>query len=388
MKIIDIRAIPLSYRCDPPYGSAGGMQAARGGLLVEVETDAGITGVGEAGVGGGSARHVIETQLRPMLVGEDPLLIEGLWQKMFARTRQFGRRGIVMNAISGIDIALWDIAGKVAKMPVYQLLGACRDRVEAYASGGFYQEGKSTDDLAGEAEGYRARGFKGMKMKIGRNPSTQTHLRHLVANAQQCEVEPEEDIARVAAVRRAVGPKAKLMVDVNCAWSPAVAIEMGRALAPYQLYWMEEPVATDDIDGSARVAAAIATPIAGYETEIGLYGFRELITRGAVDIVQPDIAWSGGFSECRRIAALAQGYHLMVAPHAFASAVTLVASLHFAASIPNGLVLEFDQNPNGLRDELLKEPLRVDGDGMIRLPERPGLGIELDPAAVDRYRVS
>ncbi len=262
-------------------------------LLVEVETDAGITGIGEAGVGGGSTRHVIENHLRPMLIGEDPLLIEGLWQKMFARTRQFGRRGIVMNAISGIDIALWDIAGKVAKLPVYRLLGACRDRVEAYASGGFYQEGKSVDDLAGEAEGYRARGFKGMKMKIGRNPSTQTHLRHLAGNAQMCEVEPEEDIARVAAVRKALGPKAKLMVDVNCAWSPAMAIEMGRALEPYKLYWIEEPVATDDIDGSARVAAALATPIAGYETEIGLYGFRELITRGAVDIVQPDLAWTG-----------------------------------------------------------------------------------------------
>jgi L-alanine-DL-glutamate epimerase-like enolase superfamily enzyme len=387
MKIVDIRTIPLSYRCDPPYGSAGGMQASRGGLLVEVETDGGITGIGEAGVGGGSTRNVIEQQLRPMLLGADPLLIEGLWQTMFARTRQFGRRGIVMNAISGIDIALWDIAGKVAKLPVYRMLGACRDRVEAYASGGFYQEGKSIDDLAGEAEGYRARGFHGMKMKIGRNPSTQTHLRHLAANAQSCEVEPEEDIARVAAVRRTLGPQAKLMVDVNCAWSPAFAIEMGRALEPYKLYWIEEPVATDDIDGSARVADALATPIAGYETEIGLYGFRELIIRGAVDIVQPDIAWTGGFSEGRRIAALAQAHHLMVAPHAFGGAVLLAASLHFAASIPNALVLEFDQNPNGLRDELLKEPIRTDGGGMIRLPERPGLGIELDPAAVDRYRV-
>ena len=132
---------------------------------------------------------------------------------------------------------------------------------------------------------------------------------------------------------------------------------MGRALEPYKLYWIEEPVATDDIDGSARVADALATPIAGYETEIGLYGFRELITRGAVDIVQPDIAWTGGFSEGRRIAALAQAHHLMVAPHAFGRAVLLAASLHFAASIPNALVLEFDQNPNGLRDELLKEPI-------------------------------
>ncbi len=387
MKIVDIRAIPLSYRCDPPYGSAGGMQNARGSLLVEVETDAGITGIGEAGVGGGSAAHVVEHQLRPLLLGEDPLLIEGLWQKMFARTRQFGRRGIVMNAMSGVDIALWDIAGKVARMPVYRLLGACRDRVEAYASGGFYQEGKSADDLAGEAEGYRAQGFRGMKMKIGRNPSTQTHLRHLAANSRLCEVEPEEDIARVAAVRKALGPKAKLMVDANCAWSPAMAIEMGRALEPYRLYWIEEPVATDDIDGSARVAAALATPVAGYETEIGLYGFRELIARGAVDIVQPDLAWSGGFSECRRIAALAQAHHLMVAPHAFAGAVLLAASLHFAAATPNALALEFDRNPNGLRDELLKEPFQIDADGAIPLPERPGLGIELDPAALARYRL-
>jgi len=128
MKIVDIRTTPLSYRCDPAYGSAGGMQARRGGLLVEIETDERVIGIGEAGVGGGITRDVIDKLLQPMLIGEDPLLIEGLWQKMFARTRQFGRRGIVMNAISGIDIALWDIAGKVANLPLYRLLGGCRDR--------------------------------------------------------------------------------------------------------------------------------------------------------------------------------------------------------------------------------------------------------------------
>ena len=387
MKIVDIRTIPLSYRCEPPYGSAGGMQARRGALLVEIETDERVVGIGEAGVGGGATAAVIEKVLRPILIGEDPLLIEGLWQRMFARTRQFGRRGVVMNAISGVDIALWDIAGKVARLPLYRLLGGCRDRLEAYSSGGFYQEGKGIDELAGEAEGYRVRGFTGMKMKIGRNPSTQTHLRHLVDHARLCEVDPEEDVARVSTVRRALGPQAKLMVDVNCAWSPAFAIEMGRALESYKLYWIEEPVATDDIDGSARVADALATPIAGYETEIGLYGFRELITRGAVDIVQPDIAWAGGFSECRRIAALAHAHHLMVAPHAFAGAVLLVAALHFIAAIPNGLVLEFDQNPNGLRDELLKDPISIEADGTVKLPERPGLGIELDRAAIERYRI-
>src|SRR5229473_7615304 len=387
MKIAAIRTIALSCKVDPPYASAAGVQSRRGGLIVEVETDGGIIGIGEAGLGGGATADVIEKDLAPMLVGQDPLLIEGLWQRMFAQTRQYGRRGIVMNAISGMDIALWDIAGKVAKLPVYRLLGGARDRVEAYASGGFYQEGKSAADLAGEAEGYRARGFRGMKMKIGRNPSTQTHLRQLIGQAEFCEVEPEEDLARVAAVRQALGPHAKLMVDVNCAWSPAIAIEMGRAMEPHHIYWIEEPVATDDIEGSAEVARALATPIAGYETELGLYGFRELISRGAVDIVQPDLAWSGGFSEGRRIAAYAHAHHRMVAPHAFAGAVLLVASLHFAAAIPNGLVLEWDQNPNAIRDELLKEKLRLESDGTVTLPDRPGLGIELDRTAVERYRV-
>jgi L-alanine-DL-glutamate epimerase-like enolase superfamily enzyme len=387
MKIAAIRTIALSCKVEPPYASAAGVQARRGALLVEVETDEGIVGIGEAGPGGGVTAAVIEKDLAPLLIGEDPLLIEGLWQKMFVRTRQYGRRGLVMQAMSGIDIALWDIAGKVAKMPVYRLLGACRDRVEAYASGGFYQEGKGLDGLAGEAESYLTRGFRGMKMKIGRNPSTQTHLRELVGNARFCEVEPDEDLARVAAVRQALGPKAKLMVDVNCAWSPAMAIAMGREMEPYHLYWIEEPVATDDIDGSAEVARALSTPIAGYETEVGLYGFRQLIDRSAVDIVQFDVAWSGGFSEGRRIAAYAQAHHRMVAPHAFAGAVLLIASLHFAAATPNALALEWDQNPNAVREELLKEPLQLETDGTVKLPERPGLGIELDRAAVERYRI-
>ncbi|MBV9824867.1 MAG: mandelate racemase/muconate lactonizing enzyme family protein [Alphaproteobacteria bacterium] len=388
MKIKDIRTTTLACRVDPPYASAAGVQSQRGALLVEIETDSGITGIGEAGLGGGATATVIAKTLAPMLIGEDPLLIEGLWQKMFARTRQYGRRGIAMHAISGIDIALWDIAGKVAGLPVYKLLGACRDRVEAYASGGFYQEGKSVAELAAEAEDYRARGFKGMKMKIGRNPSTQTHLRQLLGNSTFCEVDPSEDLARIAAVRDALGPQAKLMVDVNCAWSSDFAIRMGREMERFNLYWIEEPVATDDIEGSIKVADALTTPIAGYETELGLYGFRELIGRGAVDIVQVDVAWSGGFSEGRRIAAYAQAHHRMIAPHAFAGAVLLMASLHFAAATPNAMVLEWDQNPNAVREELLTEPLRLENDSTVKLPERAGLGIELDRAAIDRYRVT
>ena len=390
MKIADVRTIPLSYRCEKPYMSAAGVQAARHALLVEIETDNGLIGIGEAGSAGGalaSTQVVVEQELKPLLMGEDPLLIERLWQKMFQRTRQHGRRGIVMHAISGLDVALWDIAGKVAKLPVYRLLGAYCDKVEAYASGGFYQEDKDVVALADEAASYIAHGYGAMKMKVGRNPSTQTNLREMLAQNERCVVSLDEDLARVEAARKALGREAKLMIDINCAWSPALAIQMGQALEPYRLYWIEEPVATDDIRGSAEVARALGTAIAGYETEVGLYGFRELITRGAVDIAQPDIAWAGGFTECRRIAALAHAYNLMVAPHAFSSAITLVASMHLLASIPNGLILEFDQNPNALRQELLKEPITVAREGFVTLPDRPGLGVELDPVAVEKYRV-
>ena len=390
MKIVDVRGIPLSWRSPNPYMSAAGAQAARGTVLVEVETDGGMVGLGEAGVGGGAptlTQAVVEQLLKPMLVGQDPLLIERLWQTMFERTRAAGRRGVVMHAISGIDMALWDIAGKVAGLPLYRLLGAYADQLELYASGGFYQEGKDVRALVAETEAYVAQGYRGMKMKIGRNPSTQTHLRGLLAMTEQCVVPPEEDLARVEAVRKALGRDRKLMVDINCVWSPAMAIAMGKALEPFDLYWIEEPVATDDIDGSAAVAAALHTPIAGYETEVGLYGFRELITRRAVDIVQPDLAWTGGFSEGRRVAALAHAHNMMVAPHAFGGAVLLVASLHFAASIPNALVVEHDRNENPLREALLKEPLEIER-GMVSLPTRPGLGIELDRTVVDKYRVA
>lgn len=389
MQIVDVRTIPLSYRCDRPYMSAAGIQRARSVLLVQIETDEGLVGLGEVGGPLDTTKAVVEQQLKPLLLGEDPLLIERLWQKMFHRTRAIGRRGIMMYAISGIDIALWDIAGKVAKLPLFRLLGAYRDTVEAYASGGFYQEGKDAAALAREAGGYIAHGYRAMKMKVGRNPAFQTgtNLREMLADDAVGVVSFDEDLARVEAVRKALGREAKLMVDANCVWSPALAIQIGKAMEPFDIYWLEEPVATDDIRGSAEVARALTTPIAGYETEGGLYGFRELITQGAVDVVQPDIARAGGFTECRRIASVAHAFNLPVAPHAFSSAINLVASMHLLASLPNGLLLEFDQNPNALRTDLLREPITVGREGSVKLPEGPGLGVELNPEAVDRYRV-
>ena len=390
MKIVDIRTIPLTWVSPNPCMSAGPVNAARSALLVEIETDTGLIGIGEAGSSGGpliSTSTVIEQELKPLLMGQDPLMIERLWQTMFARTRQHGRKGIVMHAMSGLDIALWDIAGKAAGLPLYKLFGAYSDKVEVYASGGFYQQGKGLAELKAEAESYVGRGFRAMKMKIGRYGFTGTNFRELLNQPELCMVTPAEDLARVAVVREALGPDRRLMVDANCVWSPATAIAMGKKLEPYDVFWIEEPVATDDIDGSAEVAAALGTSIAGYETEVGLYGYRELITRKAIDIGQPDLIWSGGFSECRRIAALAHAHNMMLSPHCFSSAMLFIAALHFAASIPNALMIEWDQTPHALRTELLNEPFDYDGAGFMRLPTAPGLGVTLNRDTIDRYRV-
>jgi L-alanine-DL-glutamate epimerase-like enolase superfamily enzyme len=160
-----------------------------------------------------------------------------------------------------------------------------------------------------------------------------------------------------------------------------------REVATFDIRWLEEPVPTDDIEGSALVAHQLDTPVAGYETETGLPGFRELISRRAVDIVQPDVIWSGGITECRKIAAFAQAYGLPVIPHVFSSAVSTIANMHVIASLPNAGLLEFDQNPNPLRTELFEEPIQPSPDGTVALPDRPGLGVTLNQATIDRYRI-
>jgi L-alanine-DL-glutamate epimerase-like enolase superfamily enzyme len=197
----------------------------------------------------------------------------------------------------------------------------------------------------------------------------------------------EEDITRVEAARNAIGPHVKLAIDANNAWSPPDALRFMDAIGPQQIAWLEEPVATEDRRGSAEIARALTTPVAGYETETGLAGFRELILSGAIDIVQPDVIWTGGITPCRKIAALAEAFHLPVIPHVFSSALSTIANMHFIASIPNGGLLEFDQNPNPLRSELFEEPIVVDARGKVAMPDEPGLGVRLSQETIDRYRV-
>lgn len=390
MRITDVTTITVRYRMDLPMADAIHYMPERVTVIVQVHTDTGLVGLGEAACYGGNAASIetlIRGELRSTVVGCDPFEVERLWSMMATRAQQRGRRGMLMMAISGVDIALWDLIGKATNTPLYRLLGGYRDRLTAYASAGFYAEGKSAADLADEAASYVERGFRWIKIKVGRNPEVLLNPLHDMPAADYATATLEEDIERVAAVRQAIGPGINLAVDANNAWSAPVALQFLRAVESQRIAWLEEPVATEDITGSAEVAQQAAIPIAGYETESGLPGFRELIVRRAVDIVQPDVIWTGGITECRKIAALAQAFHLPVVPHVFSSALSLVANMHFIASIPNGGLLEFDQNPNPLRTELFEEPITVEPDGTVRLPEKPGLGVSLNVDTIERYRM-
>ena len=390
MRIVDVSTIKLRYTVPVPMADAIHYMPQRTVLLVRITTDTGLVGTGESAAYGGSLEsmeRVILDDLRPSLLGEGPFAVSRLWQRMAYRSQQRGPAGMLMQAMSGVDIALWDLIGQATRTPLYQLFGAYRDRLDAYASAGFYAGNKSSHDLAEEVGGYAARGFRGVKIKVGRNPDVLLNPLPDTWSPEYATVSLEDDIERVRAARAALGPGVRLAIDANNAWTPATAIGFMHALADQRIAWLEEPVWTEDLAGSAHVAQVLDVPIAGYETTTGLAGFRDLIARRAIDIVQPDVIWTGGFTVCRKVAALAEAYRLPVIPHVFSSAVALAANMHLIASLPNASWLEFDQNTNPLRSELLETPIALEPDGFVRLPDGPGLGIVLNPAVIEQYRV-
>lgn len=389
MKITDVKAIVLKYTYKDGIADAQNFFATRSAVIVQVFTDEGIVGLGESACFGGppeTTRFVIENELKPIVIGVDPTNITRIWQRMFDRTRQHGRSGLIMACIGGIDIALWDILGKKAGLPVYKLLGGYTDKVIPYASSGFYSRGKDTKAIAAECRSYFEAGFKYAKIKIGRNPEVLMTPLHNMAHSEECRCSLEEDLERVAACCAVANEfDAKIMVDANNNWNTYTAIQMGKKLQDMGVYWLEEPLHLDNIDGSAELAAALDMPVAGYESEIGFYRFRELIQRRAIDIVQPDVIWSGGITECCRIAHLALAHNLPCNPHVFASAVSLAANLHFLASLPNGGLFEMDRNVYPLRDELSTNKIGIASDGFVHVPNGAGLGVELNPATVDAF---
>ncbi len=381
MKITDVRTYALQSVLAQPFAFSQGWVHRRSVTLVEVITDAGICGWGEAFVQGleppqiGAA--VIESALKPLLIGADPRDTEVLWHRMYHATRDYGRKGSVIAGISAIDIALWDIVGKALEVPVYRLLGgAFRTRVEAYATGFYRIDGQGEAPRLGEEaiQHYEA-GFRAMKVKLGYGV--------------------DDDIAVMQEIGRALGGReVTLMVDTNHAYGVADARRLGRALEPYNLRWYEEPVVPEDLAGYAELRSVLPMPIAGGENEHTLFGFRELLARRCVDIVQPDIGSCGGFTAGRHIVALAHAHGVEVNPHVWGSAVAQAASLQFIAAIPvahhsvhaRAPIFEYDRSSHPFREQLVRQPIRHER-GWLDIADRPGIGVELDRDALLRYRI-
>jgi D-galactarolactone cycloisomerase len=380
MKIVDLAIHVLKSPLAEPFAFSQGWVRQRSATLVEVRTDKGISGWGEAFAQGLEppeiAATVIDTALRPLVIGADPLDTEVLWHRMYNATRDYGRKGSVVSAISAVDIALWDIAGKFHDVPIYKLLGgAFRTRVQPYATG-FYRikgQGEATR-LAEEAIRHFEAGFSLMKVKLGYGV--------------------EDDVACMEAIGRAIqGKPITLMVDTNHAYGRAEALKLGRALEEYDLRWYEEPVVPEDVQGYAELRSKLSMPIAGGENEHTLYGFRELLAAGAVDVAQPDVGSCGGLSAARHVVALAQSHGVQVNPHVWGSAIAQAASLQLLAALPvahhslfaQQPVLEYDRSSHPFRQHLIRQPIEQ-RDGWVEIPSAPGLGVEVDRAALDRYR--
>lgn len=334
-------------------------------VLVQVETDAGIVGIGEAHAPYAPqvAIAIINHVLAPALIGQDPRAVDVLWETMYSTMRLRGHStGFMTEAISGVDIALWDIFGKAVGLPVYQLLGGPhRNRVKAYASG---VPGRTIEEQVANAVRFVGEcGFTAVKMSIGRKSL-------------------EEELAAIAAVSEAISNVAHLLVDAHGAYDAYTAIQLGREMQALGVYWLEDPLPPEDHTGFKMLSDALDMAIAAGETECNRYQFRDRLADRAVDILLPDVCRAGGISECLKIARLADAYNVPWAAHvSMGSPIHIAASLHLAAATPNFLICECPTFQNPIGDNLLKRPLACK-DGFFELPEGPGLGIELDPQAV------
>ena len=343
-------------------------------LVVRIHTDAGLTGIGEVTSQSYVCKACFEAPrsaarrhgLTSILLGEDPLDPERLWEKMYYETNRYGRRGAAIHAISGADIALWDIKGQAENKPVYELLGgAHRTTVRAYASVLF---GETPKDTAALAEEFVQLGLTAAK--FGWGPFGE---------------DADLDYAHTQAAREVLGETRDLMVDAGHAWEADVAIERAELLAPLRIGWLEEPLAQDDRQGYAQLCAQSPVPIAAGEGDVTQYDFDDLIGRG-VHIVQPDVAFCGGLTVCRRVSQLCERHGRRAVPHCFSTGINLIASLHWMASVPTGDLVEYCLRPSPLMRKLVRNlPSLV--DGRVAVPSKPGLGIELNEEVIAEFRV-
>ncbi len=368
-RIAAIRARAISVPLDAATALSSRLVIERHYGVVEIEGDDGHAGVGFCYVGSAGGRLFVEAVqglLSPVLIGQDPYRVEGLWQEMYQEALLQGRAGVVMRAISALDTAIWDRNARAAALPLYKFLGAVHDEsVPAYASGGYYLQGKTPEHLAAEMASYVADGFKAVKMKIGKGS-----LR--------------EEEARIAAVRERIGNDVALMLDANNAWSDVpTAMQFVRVYEKYNPYFIEEPFGPDDIQNHARLAAATGVPVATGEIEAGRWRFKELMDRAGAIILQTDACVCGGISEFRRIAATAASYGITVLPHWFHDLHT-----HLVAATPNARYVEFFPDDQVLNFRRVVDTQLEARDGRLILPQRHGLGFNFVEAALDRYALT
>lgn len=374
MKITDVRAIPLSYVYpqNETWKWSGGYVDIWNTCLVQVDTDEGISGLGETGSGHfvPDAAVAMTPHFKQMVLGNNPLEVERLFHKLMMASTYWGRRGLAVSLISGIEMACWDILGKALRQPVYVLLGGLRKKeIPVYASAGTE---RSPEEFTEELQGHVAAGYGAIKIRGGYSA--------------------QRDAQLMEQARGAVGDSIKLMIDagqhyVSLPWTLTEAIEVARAIEPYDPFWLEEPLHIEQPKQYAALRAKTTVPIAAGENGCTTREFRQLLDVDALDVLQPDVTQAGGIGEVKRIAQLAELYGRPIAPHIFRSGVGLMGHLHLMVSIPNSLAFEYSRVSNPLREELLIEPVTV-RNGCIQAPsaEVPGLGVHLPAGIEEKYR--
>lgn len=373
MKIKSIDSFILSDKLKESFYFSQWEYNERRICIVKITCDNGITGWGEGYGPAGLVKAGIE-HLTPFVLGKHPLETETIWTMMYRRTLDFARRGILVSAMSAIDVALWDLKGKILGQPVHLLLGGKkRDVITPYATGMYFTKGpKLCELLSKEAKSYADQGFKAMKMKVG--------------------LGIKEDIEHVKLVREAIGPDIDLMIDANHAYNLREAVLLAKAVEPYNIYWFEEPISPEYYEQYAELRTKTSIPIAGGECEYLRFGFQTLLQSKSVDIVQPDICSTGGLTEAKRIATLASVYGVEVVPHTWGTGIAIAAAAHFVSNldtIPGRLkkprfYMEYDRTENGLRDQLTISDIHIE-NGEIIIPDTPGLGFEVNEEALNKY---
>ncbi|GLT15304.1 mandelate racemase/muconate lactonizing enzyme family protein [Vibrio algivorus] len=381
MNIKNVVVYPISVSLDKPFYFSQGWVTNRSSLIVEIITDDGISGWGESLCHGLQSPHIaaafIEKVFKPILLGRDPFDVEVLWEEMYNITRPYGQGGAAVNAISGVDIALWDILGKALNQPIHKLIGgAFRNEVMPYATG-FYRvaNAKYPEASIEEAHRYVESGFSAFKLKIGFGA--------------------EEDIKFMRAIREAVGDNVRIMADANAAYNTAVARRIIKHTEDLNLYFLEELLAPEDLVGYQQIKNMSATYIAAGEQVFGKMGYQPWLQDRALDIIQPDLCSSGGITEGKKIAALAQASQTMMIPHVWGSGIGIAASLQFMASLPptplslNPIepMLEFDQSSHPFRKDLIFDGIKMI-EGKVQIPSQPGIGVEVNREILNQYKVN